>query len=110
MGIGGLNPSLSAKENAPEKVRFSLRVSEGSRAEAALSPAGRCAQSAGESAAAISPSAKESEGSRTASVRSVRSVFINHGLFGLNGYVNENENENPSDSCDLCLLTTDYSD
>ena len=125
MGIGGLNPSLSAKENAPAMVRFSFTESEGSRAEAALSPAGRCAKSAGESAAAtakqsrelafavgeaganfaskfesaaaISPSAKEnapamvrfsfteSEGSRTASVRSVRSVFVNHGLFGLNG-------------------------
>ena len=25
MGIGGLNPSLSAKENAPAMVRFSIR-------------------------------------------------------------------------------------
>ena len=75
---------------------FFYTESEGSRAEAAPSPAGRCAKSAGESAAAIFPSAKEnapamvrfsfteSEGSRTASVRSVRSVFFYHGLFGLN--------------------------
>ena len=34
-------------------VRFSFTESEGSRAEAALSPAGRCAKSAGESEAAI---------------------------------------------------------
>ena len=90
--------AIKCRESAAAIPHFSLRVSEGSRAEAALSPAGRCAKSAGESAAAI-----PHEGSRTASVRSVRSVFINHGLFGLNGDVNENEIEKICVICFICV-------
>ena len=86
--VGEAGANFASKFESAAAIPPSAKESEGSRAEAALSPAGRCAQSAGESAAAISPSAKESEGSRTVSVRSVQSVFINHGLFGLNGYVN----------------------
>ena len=59
MGIGGLNPSLSAKEKRTSDGAFFFTESEGSRAEAALSPAGRCAKSAGESEAATAKQSRE---------------------------------------------------
>ena len=71
-------------------MRFSFTESEGSRAEAALSPAGRCAKSAGESAVATAKQSRElafavgEAGANFASKFESEAAIINYQLSTIN--------------------------